>query len=536
MKTLNTVQAHTAGSSARSTGSATVRRFALAGCLLLGLCVSLLPLASAHASGVFWLPTKQASDSSFDHLNPVMAAYRNHAYILSVRVNGSSRMTSVFFSTNESGHWTTQLLTDQGPLNTYGGEYTTLTVDTSTGRLYAAWIYTKNADYEAISVRTRDPAGQWSSPTDAVVAPSLFEQPSIVAQNGKAYITFASTDFPGPCDDSFSRHGDLNVVSYEGGTWSAPQNLTSCVSAGGSGISEFVDPKLAIDEAGHAYLVGFLGGDLWYAHAPSGTWSAPSQITQGANIAESVGTSLRTFYAIAASSGTVYVVYTRGGSSQQSDVLLTTSAGGGSWSAPKQISPQDPYNCPKFALSIVANAGRVGVSYARGHTGYCKTPSGVSGNVPFVFTGSPGGMTSVGSLVGAAPDCFYTSLTNEGNLFRFAASCDHATTIGKGQLYYKAEFLDTVGPVARLHAPSHASSSISLSWSAKDPQPGSGVASYELQVRIDGGAWKTLLGSTKTRALTYRGAHRGHRYTFRLRARDRVDNWGAWVSASTQVR
>jgi len=38
------------------------------------------------------------------------------------------------------------------------------------------------------------------------------------------------------------------------------------------------------------------------------------------------------------------------------------------------------------------------------------------------------------------------------------------------------------------------------------------------------------------RTLTYRGVHPGHRYTFHLRARDHVDNWGAWVSASTQVR
>jgi hypothetical protein len=465
-----------------------------------------------------------------------VAAYHNHAYVLSVRVNGSSPVTGVFFSTNESGHWTTQLLTNQGPKNTYSGEFTTLTVDPSTGRLYAAWIYTKNANDEAISVQTRDPSGQWSGPTDAVVTPSLSGQPSIVAQNGKAYIAFSSPDLPGTCDDSSSRSGDVHVVAYNGSTWSTPQNLTSCVSLAGSGISVFVDPKLAIDEAGHPYLVSFVDGDLWYADAPSGAWSEPSQITHGANIAGAVGTALRTFYGIAASNGTAYVVYTRHDGTSASDVLVTTHPAGGSWSAPARISPQDPHNCPQFGLSIVANAGRVGVSYVKAHTGYCKTPSGVFGNVPFVFTGSPGRMTSVGSLVGVNPDCFYTSLTNEGNLFRFVASCDHATSIGKGQLYYKAEFLDTVGPVAQLHAPAHASSNIQLHWSARDAQPGDWVASYQLQYRVDSGVWKTLLASTTARKLTYRGAHRGHRYTFRLRARDRVDNWGAWVSASTQVR
>jgi len=57
-------------------------------CAIATLFLSLLPLHRAHASGVFWLPTQQASDSSFDHLNPVLAAYKNHAYVLSVRVNG----------------------------------------------------------------------------------------------------------------------------------------------------------------------------------------------------------------------------------------------------------------------------------------------------------------------------------------------------------------------------------------------------------------------------------------------------------------
>jgi hypothetical protein len=245
---------------------------------------------------------------------------------------------------------------------------------------------------------------------------------------------------------------------------------------------------------------------------------------------------LRTFYGIAASNGTVYVVYTHLNGTSASDVLLITHAAGGSWSTPGQISPQDLHNCPKFGLSIVANAGRVGVSYAKGHTGYCKTPSGVSGNVPFVFTGAPGSMSSVGSLVGVNPDCFYTSLTHEGNLFRFVVACDHATAIGKGQLYYKAEFLDIVGPIARLHAPAFGSSNIQLHWSARDPKPGSGVASFQLLDRVDSGGWKTLLGSTTARTLTYHGARSGHRYTFRLRAVDRVGNWGAWVSASTLVR
>jgi hypothetical protein len=533
MKSFNTLQSSLGRPRPHAGRTTTVRRIPLIGLLVLALCVSLWPLSSAHASGVFWLPTQQASDPSFDHLNPVLAAYKNHAYVLSVRVNGSSVVTSVFFSTNESGTWTTQLMSNSGPVNTYSREFTTLAVDASTGRLYAAWVYQKDRNTDALGLWTRAPSGQWSGPTDIATAGSLVGQPSIVAGNGKAYAAFISSDLAGACEDP-SRVGDVQVVAYDGSNWSAPQNLTSCVAD--STILQFVTPKLALDENGRAYLTFVANNDLWYADTTSGSWSDPAQITHGANVPDSFGTALRTFYGIAASNGTAYLTYLHHVDTPTDDVLLMSRPAGGSWTAPVAVSPGDPQDCPKFGLSIVANAGRVGVSYVRAHTGYCHTASGVSGNVPFLFTGAPGQMSSVGSLEGANPDCFATSLTNEGNLFRFVTTCDGAANLGKGQLSYKAEFLDTVGPIAQLHAPRHATSTIQLRWSAKDPQPGSGVASYELQSRVDGGAWKTLLGSTAATKLTYRGAQHGHRYTFRLRAKDRVDNWGAWVLATTSVR
>ena len=421
----------------------------------------------------------------------------------------------------------------QGPVNTYSREFTSLAVDASTGRLYAAWVYQKNADQDALGVWTRDPSGQWSGPTDAVVAGSLVGQPYIVAGNGKAYAAFISSETAGACNDMVSRSADVQVISYNGSAWSAPQNVTSCVSR--TDILEFDTPKLAIDEQGRAYLVSEVNGDLWYTDNSSGSWSDPSQITQGANIPGSVGTSLRTFYGIAASNGTAYVTYARHADTSTDDVFLVSRAGGGSWSAPSRVSPTDPQDCPKFGLSIVANEGRVGVSYVRGSLGYCHTSGGTEGSVPFVFTGSPEHMAAVRSIEGKSPDCFATSLAKEGNLFRFVATCDQPASLSKGQLYYKAEFLDTVGPVARLHATGLASSAIRLSWTAHDPTPGSGVATYELQ-QSGGGTWKTILKSTTTRSLTYHATHRGARYTFRVRSKDRAANWGAWVSASALAR
>ncbi len=533
MKTRNTLLPTSQTPAASARGNTAMRRIAILGGFILALCLPLWAPSSAHASGTFWLPTRTASDPSFDHLNPVLATYKNHAYVLSVRVNGSSNATSVYFSTNESGTWRSQLMSAKGPPNTYSRDFTSLAVDPATGRLYAAWVYQKNANQDALGISTRDPSGQWSAPTDVVVAGSLVGQAFIAAGDGKAYAAFISSETTGACNEAAGRNADVQVISFSGSTWSEPQNLTSCVPGK---ILQFATPKLAIDEQGRGYLVTVVNGDLWYTDNSSGSWSNPTRITRGANVPDSVGTALRTFYGIAASNGTSYVTYVRHANAPADDVLLVSHAPDGSWSAPSRVSPADPQDCPKFGVSIVANAGRVGISYARGSLGYCHAAGGKDGNVPFVFTGSPGQMYSVGALEGKSPNCFATSLAKEGNLFRFVAACDHEASLSRGQLYYKAEFLDTVGPVAHLVAPARAKAPmITLHWSASDPQPGSGVASYSLEIRDGASSWHTILASTHATKLIYREAQAGHRYTFRLRSRDRAANWGGWVMASTQT-
>lgn len=534
MNTRHTLRSHHERPTDGHAGTGIARHVLLVSCVIASLSLSLLPSQSAHASGAFWLPTQQASDASFDHLNPVLAAYKNHAYALSVQANDTLATTSVFFSTNESGTWTTQLMSAQGPVDTYSREFISLAVDASTGRLFATWVYQKTSDVDALGVWMRDPSGQWSGPVDAVTAGSLVGQPYIVAGNGKAYAAFISAETPGPCDDVKTTAGDVQVVAYDGATWSAPTNVTSCVND--PTILEFGTPKLALDETGHLYLAAAANNDLWYADTRSGVWSQPIQITHGAGIPESVGTALRTFYGIAASNGTAYITYVHHVDTTTDDVLLTSHGTDGTWSTAARVSPADPQDCPKFGLSIVASAGRLGISYVRGSLGYCHGSGGTDGNVPFLFTGAQGQLTAVGSLETTNPNCFATFLAHEGNLFRFVTTCDAPANLGKGQLSYKAEFLDTVGPKAHLSAPGHASTSIKLGWSATDPQPGSGVAAFELQERANGGTWKTLLSATTNRTLTYHAAHRSTRYSFRLRARDRVDNWGAWVSASTSVQ
>jgi uncharacterized protein YkwD len=73
--------------------------------------------------------------------------------------------------------------------------------------------------------------------------------------------------------------------------------------------------------------------------------------------------------------------------------------------------------------------------------------------------------------------------------------------------------------------------SAKLSWSGYDPRLQvltSGLRSYAIQFRTDGGVWRTSLSSTTLRAKSF-NLSVGHRYEFRISARDRAGNQGAWV-------
>ena len=71
-----------------------------------------------------------------------------------------------------------------------------------------------------------------------------------------------------------------------------------------------------------------------------------------------------------------------------------------------------------------------------------------------------------------------------------------------------------------------------VTWSAMDD--GSGVAVYDVQVKVDDGGWTAWLTDTEDTEAVYSG-ELGHRYTFRARATDHVSNTGSWAEASTTV-
>lgn len=68
------------------------------------------------------------------------------------------------------------------------------------------------------------------------------------------------------------------------------------------------------------------------------------------------------------------------------------------------------------------------------------------------------------------------------------------------------------------------SDSFTVSWSGLDPQPGSGIARYEVQFQVNGGGWQPFRSDTTETSAVFTGAVPGSTYGFRVRAIDWVAN------------
>src|SRR5262249_1362868 len=229
---------------------------------------------------------------AFPLYHPALATYRNHAYVLSTRPV-EDKSDSVYFTTNESGAWTTQLLSADGPDGRfYLDDRTSLAIDPTTKRLYAMWVHRLSETSDAGSVLvlwTREASGTWHGPTTLFTGHPNSGQSSpasMVVADGKAYVAFV-----GRGGEACSTHADddnVMPISYDGSQWSPPRNLTSCVAAGHP--APFLYPKLALD-GGHLYLVSAVlsqSWDLFYMDNVGGSWSPPRQITR-----HRIGTSTR---------------------------------------------------------------------------------------------------------------------------------------------------------------------------------------------------------------------------------------------------
>jgi uncharacterized protein YkwD len=79
---------------------------------------------------------------------------------------------------------------------------------------------------------------------------------------------------------------------------------------------------------------------------------------------------------------------------------------------------------------------------------------------------------------------------------------------------------------------------VKIAWTGYDPRLQvltAGLSSFAIQRRVGSGAWTTVLSSTTLR-YKYFKLYVGHRYEFRISARDRAGNRGAWVTKVVDLR
>jgi hypothetical protein len=102
---------------------------------------------------------------------------------------------------------------------------------------------------------------------------------------------------------------------------------------------------------------------------------------------------------------------------------------------------------------------------------------------------------------------------------------------------------DRTGARATADAPTIAAGStaatkkVTVTWTGADVKLQvltSGLHSFQVQRRTDGGAWTTVLASTTGKSLSQNLAA-NHTYEFRVAARDKAGNWGAWSSVQAAL-
>ncbi len=524
-------------------------RLSLAGAVLIGLLGALLPLAPAAASGPIWLPTEQVTFSKVDNESTSMATYHNHAYILWVEGDLSHPTYWVYYTTNASGKWTTQLLSKAGP-GTGGVDGTgrvRIAVDPTLNRLYAVWSAAGVGGKQGSVVlyTSGDEGTTWQGPTTLAHSDvsTPFPNIALAVGGGKAAVGFvdAAANFgKGACKNVGTN--DLFVVTYNGTTWSSPQNVSSCADSITTNNGWRVQ-RLAYDETSGRFALVALDGSnnygLWYARGSGTSWSTPAPTPMSHVIAGDMG---GPEFQVAAAGGTTYVDYgfitTPGKAWCCVDVYLGMKQAGQAWTT--QRMTQDRLDCEKADVSLAARPGRIALAY-RWFYGNCATPeppSGPHAEYIHVLTGQPGQQPgqfqeAVVFTPSVPSNCRRPVLSTDGDLFRVLQTCINVGSAAPGtNLYYTSEYLDVVGPTTRITGIRDAGPAvIRVSWMAQDPTPGSGVAYFMVQVSDNGGPWQTLAAKTNSLYLDYKLARTDHTYTFQVRARDKANNWGPWVSA-----
>ena len=199
----------------------------------------------------------------------------------------------------------------------------------STGNAVAVWAeYASPFWWETRVVAAARPAGgTWSAPQSIAPDGEPGRGPQVAVD--RVGTAFAVWNAGRNCDRGVCQYAVQASVRPAGGTWSAPQDLSS------DSYWEITAPQLLVDEAGNALVVW--SRTAWYPSAviesvdrpAGGQWSSPEVLAP-------TGTGTAPRLAVD-SAGNAVAVWSTGTSSLR-DVVASTRPAGGTWEAPRVLS------------------------------------------------------------------------------------------------------------------------------------------------------------------------------------------------------
>ena len=99
-----------------------------------------------------------------------------------------------------------------------------------------------------------------------------------------------------------------------------------------------------------------------------------------------------------------------------------------------------------------------------------------------------------------------------------------------------AEAPDSSAPVVAMTGAGRSGRTVFFTWSGRDAQlqtHTAGLRDFDVQYRVDQGAWSTIRTHTTTTQLILANRPAGHTYSVRVRDRDRRNNLSGWSSIRT---
>jgi hypothetical protein len=99
------------------------------------------------------------------------------------------------------------------------------------------------------------------------------------------------------------------------------------------------------------------------------------------------------------------------------------------------------------------------------------------------------------------------------------------------------ESRDITNAIARMDSARPSGNSATWNWHGWDPLLQThlaGLHSYDVQIRIDSGDWRTLMSKTTATSRSITGTS-GHAYGLRVRARDKAGNIGRWSTMTVRL-